>query len=119
MEVASLENNIQNEKKIYESIGIPQSIKKKENSYTFKTVLNDNKNYIYRCKLRKFKAPINIDKDNILKLLSQNKEININYRVGKKNYTCIYKSPKIQITQKDLILTNNEINDRGDFFQKM
>ena len=57
----------------YEKLGIPKSLTIKGFKYTFKTKLKDNKNFIYRCMHRKCGSQITIDKDNILKVLSNNK----------------------------------------------
>ena len=75
---------------IYKKYGIPGSIIILDKKYTFKTALANQKQFIYRCIHRKCKGQITIDKDNLLKILSYDKEAieNIQYIEGKNEHTC-------------------------------
>ena len=72
----------------YEFYGVPQSLTIENNKYTYKIYLKDEKNFIYRCSHRECKAQITIDKENILKALSQNHNSTIQHKQGKNPHTC-------------------------------
>ena len=77
----------QNMKK-YEQFGVPQSITLENSKYTYKSNLKDGKNFIYRCFHKDCKAQITIDKDNILKALSNNEKYKLEYKIGKNKHSC-------------------------------
>ena len=95
-----MENIPAKQKTAYEMLGIPGSLSIKGYIYTYKTELKDKYNFVYRCKNRECHAQITIDKDNILKILSKNKEEDIVYREGKNAHTCINKINDTKIEKK-------------------
>ena len=75
----------------YEKLGLQKSLSIKGYKYSFKIKLKDNINFIYRYIHRKCGSQITIDKDNILKQLSNNKIELIQYKIGNNQHTCYEK----------------------------
>ena len=75
----------------YKKYGIPGSIIILDKKYIFKTGLANQKQFIYHFIHRKCKGQITIDKDNLLKILTNDKGTNenIQYIKGKNEHICI------------------------------
>ena len=68
--------------------------------YVYKKVLKYKIKFVYRCQNRNCDGQITNDKDNILKILSKNKDEDITYREGKNEHTCVKKKSVSQILKK-------------------
>lgn len=83
-----------NNQTAYQRLGVPGSIVIGEHSYTFKEQQKTDKNiFTYRCQKYSCRVPINIDRDNINKIINKNSSDNIEYII-KKEHKCKPKNEK-------------------------
>ncbi len=99
-------------------MGVPSSLTISGYKYTFKTSKKNENEFIYRCQCRACKAQITINKDNILKILSNANIENISLIKGKHELSCkknevinvkadnINTEEKEKILARELILQN-------------
>ena len=100
--------------KTYEKLGIKNAIIIEKNRYTYKAKFKNKDNFIYRCSNRKNKAQVTINKDKLLKLLTKNKDSNINH-IGKNPHSYdIKKENKIKEVPSEKILIEEVISKLGN-----
>ena len=98
---------------------IPKYFTLGDYTYTFKEK-KVNFNYAYRCKNRKCGVIININEENIIKILKKEKNVNIEYqKVSKKEHTCDINDQSINIKEvktssEDYTLATDIIKNKLD-----